>query len=141
MRKKVDPEVRARAVRLIADHLREYRSLTAASAAVAKQVGVGHESVRTWRSCARRRLSLATGTRPPQPLMAGFIDTMRAEGYAAWSICRVLGCCVSMATGSPHEPIGNAGVPTRRPGLSPTLRSSTRSDRRCGQQILTVGRR
>jgi hypothetical protein len=30
--------------------------------------------------------------------MAGFIDTMRSEGYAAWSICRVLreqGCQVA----------------------------------------------
>jgi transposase len=35
-------------VRLVADHLGEYPSLTAASAAVAKQVGVGHENVRRW---------------------------------------------------------------------------------------------
>ena len=48
MPKKIDPEVRARAVRLVADHLGEYPSLTAASAAVAKQVGVGHETVRRW---------------------------------------------------------------------------------------------
>ncbi len=48
MPKKIDSEVRARAVRLVADHLGEYPSLTAASAAVAKQVGVGHESVRRW---------------------------------------------------------------------------------------------
>ena len=48
MPKKIDPEVRARAVRLVADHLGEYPSLIAASAAVAKQVGVGHETVRRW---------------------------------------------------------------------------------------------
>jgi len=48
MPKKIDPEVRARAVRLVADHLGEYPSLTAASAAVAKQVGVGHETLRRW---------------------------------------------------------------------------------------------
>ena len=48
MPKKIDPEVRARAVRLVADHLGEYPSLTAASAAVAKQVGAGHETVRRW---------------------------------------------------------------------------------------------
>ena len=33
--------------------------------------------------------------------MAGFIDTMRAEGYAVWSICRVLreqGCQVAART-------------------------------------------
>jgi transposase-like protein len=44
--KKIDPEVRARAVRLVNDHLSEYSSLTAASAAVAQQVGVAKESVR-----------------------------------------------------------------------------------------------
>ena len=48
MPKKIDPEVRARAVRLVADHLGGSPSLTAASAAVAKQVGVGHETVRRW---------------------------------------------------------------------------------------------
>jgi transposase len=52
MPKRIDPEVRARAVRLVAEHLGEYPSLTAASAAVsaavAKQVGVGHETVRRW---------------------------------------------------------------------------------------------
>jgi hypothetical protein len=30
------------------------------------------------------------GTRPPKPLMMGFIDTMRSEGHAVESICRVL---------------------------------------------------
>ena len=48
MPKKIDPELKARAVRLVNDHLGEYSSLTAASAAVAKQLGVGNESVRRW---------------------------------------------------------------------------------------------
>jgi transposase len=48
MPKKIDPEVKARAVRLVTDHQSEYPSLTAASAAVAKQLGVGAESVRRW---------------------------------------------------------------------------------------------
>jgi transposase len=48
MPKKIDPEVRSRAVRLVSDHLAEYSSLTAASAAVAKQVGVSNETVRRW---------------------------------------------------------------------------------------------
>lgn len=46
--KKIDPEVRARAVRLVNEHLGEYPSLTAASEAVAKQVGVSKETVRRW---------------------------------------------------------------------------------------------
>lgn len=48
MPKKIDEELKARAVRLVNDHLGEYPSVTAASAAVAKQLGVGKESVRRW---------------------------------------------------------------------------------------------
>jgi len=39
--------------------------------------------------------------RPPQPMMMGFIDTMRAEGHAVESICRVLrkqGCQIAART-------------------------------------------
>ena len=46
--KKIDPNLKARAVRLVNDHRAEYASLTAASEAVAKQLGVGKESVRRW---------------------------------------------------------------------------------------------
>ena len=35
-------------MRLVREHRSEYPSLTAASAAVARQVGFGHESVRRW---------------------------------------------------------------------------------------------
>ena len=48
MPKKIDPELKARAVRLVNEHLGEYPSLTAAAAVVAKQLGVGKESVRRW---------------------------------------------------------------------------------------------
>src|SRR5660398_336675 len=48
MPKKIDPALRDRAVRLVREHRSEYPSLTAASAEVARQVGVGHESVRRW---------------------------------------------------------------------------------------------
>ena len=48
MPKKIDEELKARAVRLVSEYLGEYPSLTAASAAVAKQLGVGKESVRRW---------------------------------------------------------------------------------------------
>ena len=48
MPKKIDDELRARAVRLVQDHRGEYSSLTAAAAVVAKQLGVGKESVRRW---------------------------------------------------------------------------------------------
>lgn len=48
MPKKIDPELRARAVRLVREHRGEYPTLTAASLAVAKQLGVGKETVRRW---------------------------------------------------------------------------------------------
>lgn len=46
--KKIDEQLKARAVRLVTDHRQEYPSLTAACEAVARQVGVGSESVRRW---------------------------------------------------------------------------------------------
>ena len=48
MPKKIDPEVKARAVRLVTEHLGEYPSLTAAATAVAKQLGLGPETVRRY---------------------------------------------------------------------------------------------
>jgi transposase-like protein len=48
MPKKIDPNLRARAVRLVTEHRGEYSSLTAAAEVVAKQLGVGKESVRRW---------------------------------------------------------------------------------------------
>ena len=48
MPKKIDDELKARAVRLVMEHRDEYPNLTAASLAVAKQLGVGKESVRRW---------------------------------------------------------------------------------------------
>ena len=38
----------------------------------------------------RSRLGTRGGTRPPQPLIIAFIDTMRSEGHAVESICKVL---------------------------------------------------
>ena len=48
MPKKIDAAVKERALRMFADHRRDYASDTALAAAVAKQVGVGKESVRRW---------------------------------------------------------------------------------------------
>ena len=65
---------KARAVRLVNDHQGEY--------------SLGHDLLRR-------------GTRPPQPLIMGFIDTMRAQGHAVESICRVLreqGCQIAART-------------------------------------------
>lgn len=48
MPKKIDPQVKERAVRLVREHQQEYPSTTAAAAAVARQLGLGRETVRRW---------------------------------------------------------------------------------------------
>ncbi len=48
MPKEIDERLKVRAVRLVTEHQQEYPSLTAACEAVARQVGVGQESVRRW---------------------------------------------------------------------------------------------
>ncbi|MTD17480.1 transposase [Nakamurella sp. YIM 132087] len=53
MPKRIDPELRARAVRLVAEHRGQYPTETAAVVAVAKQLGVSQESVRRWLTQAR----------------------------------------------------------------------------------------
>lgn len=48
MPRRVDPELKARAVRLVLEHRSEDPTTTAAVHAVARQVGVGKESLRRW---------------------------------------------------------------------------------------------
>ncbi|MFA7266264.1 MAG: IS3 family transposase [Candidatus Nanopelagicales bacterium] len=55
---------------------------------------------------------LRGGTRPPQPMIAGFISDMRGQGYAVESVCRVLrqqGCQIAARTyrewTRPNKPI------------------------------------
>lgn len=48
MPKKISPEVKARAVRMVQEHQQDYPSVTAAAQAVAKQLGLGRETVRRW---------------------------------------------------------------------------------------------
>ncbi len=60
MPKKIDPQLRARCVRLVREHQQEYPTLTAAVVAVARQEGVSKESVRRWLAQA----DVDDGTRP-----------------------------------------------------------------------------
>lgn len=48
MPKKIDPALRERAVRLVLEHRAEYSSTAKAIAAVARQEGIGAESLRRW---------------------------------------------------------------------------------------------
>ena len=45
---KIDPAVKERALRMIADHRQDYPSDTALAEAVATKLGVGRETVRRW---------------------------------------------------------------------------------------------
>jgi transposase len=48
MPKKIDPAVKARALRMFAEHRQDYPSDTALAEAVAKKVGIGRETARRW---------------------------------------------------------------------------------------------
>ncbi|WP_420175146.1 IS3 family transposase [Luteococcus sp. OSA5] len=137
MPKVIDEKVRARAVRLVQEHRSEYPTESKVLEAVARQEGVGKESLRRWVNQAEvdsgarpgttsaeleeikkltaenKRLRedvailkaatkfLRGGTRPPQPMILGFIDMLRVESHAVEWICRVLreqGCQVAART-------------------------------------------
>lgn len=48
MPKKVDPALKERALRMVAEHQGDYSSVTAVSKVVADQLGLGKETVRRW---------------------------------------------------------------------------------------------
>jgi transposase len=48
MPKKVDPALKERALRMVAEHRGDYDSVTAVSKVVAEQLGLGKETVRRW---------------------------------------------------------------------------------------------
>jgi len=60
MPKKIDPQLRARCVRLVREHAPECPTLTGAVTAVARQESVSRESVRCWMNQA----DVDDGTRP-----------------------------------------------------------------------------
>ena len=101
MPKKFDPEVKDRAVRMVLDRVQEAGSITKAVAFVAPKVDVGRETLRRRVSQHVSMLALRRGTRPPQPLIMGFIDELRSQGHAVESVCAVLrqeGCQVAART-------------------------------------------
>ena len=60
MPNKIDPQLRARCVRLVRKHAQEYPTLTAAATAVPRQEGASRESVRRWLA----QVEVDDGTRP-----------------------------------------------------------------------------
>jgi len=74
--KKIDPLLKARAVRLVNEHQGEYSSLTAACEAVARQTGLGPETVRR----AVRQGQVDAGERPGVSTLEGEeIRRLKAE--------------------------------------------------------------
>lgn len=60
MPKKIDEQLKQRAIRLVLEHRDEYPTKTAATVAVARQLGVAQESVRRW----VRQAEVDTGDKP-----------------------------------------------------------------------------
>lgn len=60
MPKKISPELKERAIRMVQEHRQAYSSVTAAAGAVAKQPGLGRETVPRWVVDAQ----VDAGTRP-----------------------------------------------------------------------------
>jgi hypothetical protein len=128
MPRKINAELRACALRMAQERQHDYPSQTAVAQAVAKQLGLGRETVRRWivqadiyagelpgvtsaEQAEIKRLKtektsispcgndfLRGRARLPQSLIMGFIDDMRAQGHAVESTCR---CCVRRAARSP----------------------------------------
>jgi transposase-like protein len=48
MPKKIDPALRERALRMVAEHQQDYSSVTAVSKVVGDKLGLGKETVRRW---------------------------------------------------------------------------------------------
>ena len=60
MPKKISPELKERAVRMVQEHQQDYPTVTAAAGAVPNQLGLGRETVRRWVVDAQ----VDAGTRP-----------------------------------------------------------------------------
>jgi transposase-like protein len=76
MPRKIDDEMKAKAVRLVREHRQDYPSVTAASLAVARQLGLGKETVRRWVVQA----DIDDGARPGTPTKeSAEIKRLKAE--------------------------------------------------------------
>jgi transposase len=133
MPKKIDEELKARSVRPVNDHLGEYPSVTAASAVVAKQLGVGRESVRRWvvqsqveinalKARVRRLEEDNAILKSATVFFAGELDPATADhGFPRHRESRgsrgrvdLPGSCVSRAARSPRGPTAAGSKPAGR---------------------------
>ncbi|MEZ5152928.1 MAG: transposase [Rhodococcus zopfii] len=65
MPKRYPTEQRERAVKMVLDHLDEYRSVHAACQAIGPKLGIGSESLRTWVKQAQVDADQAPASPPP----------------------------------------------------------------------------
>lgn len=82
MARKIDAELKARAVRLVAEHRGDYPSLTAVQEVVARQLGVGRASVQRW----VRQAEIDDGSRPGlSSAEQDEIRRLKGPRISAWS--------------------------------------------------------
>lgn len=82
MPKKIDPELRERAVRMVREHQQDYPSVTAASKAVAERLGLGRESVRRWAAQAEIDASAKPGVTSARSTLRSSGSRPRTSGCA-----------------------------------------------------------
>ncbi len=136
MPKKIDEQLKMRAVRLVLEHQSEYSSLSAACATVARQVGVGQESVRRW----VRQAEVDTGIRPGTTTAeTEEIKKLKAENRRA-ARGRGHSACgdVFLRGGNSTPATVDDGV--RRPRCDPRATRSSRSAEFCGSRAVRLPR-
>src|SRR4051794_28035502 len=95
MSKRYPPEQRARAVKMVLDHLAEYRSVYAACQAIGPKVGVGVESLRQWTVQAQ-----IDAQQVPGPTTA---ERQRIKDLGNWSRHREVITCLWAAKVGPRR--------------------------------------
>jgi len=109
MPKKLDPALKDRARRMVAEHRADYGSTTAVAKAVADQLGIGKETVRRWVVQADIDAGDRPGTTSEESAEIRRLkaenrrlrEDMRSQGNAVEPTCRVLtehGCAAAART-------------------------------------------
>jgi transposase len=107
MPKKINQQLRVRAVRLVREHRAEYSSTTAVAAAVARQLGVGKESVRRWIVQADIDGGLRPGTSSEE---SAEIRKLRAENRRLREDVEILRAATTFFVGSSTLAAADHGV-------------------------------
>lgn len=121
MPKRYDEEFKARAVRLVIDHVEEYDTRTACLTAVAKRLGVSYESLRRWINQAEVDTGVRDGTTTDTVRELRELKRRNKELEETVEICRLPGGwdhLIARGMGPPWRVIEDAG----RGGLGQVVR-------------------